>query len=118
MRFMKKCVCVAGFGVLCFGLTSYAQQSAQPATPPAPPIQMPAPTPNDTLKSVEVQPDHHVRFRIWAPSATDVKLRSEGPEATPNITPQEAYKNKGGVPLVKGDQGIWEVVIGPIEPGV
>lgn len=24
----------------------------------------------------------------------------------------------GGVPLVKGDQGIWEVVIGPIKPGL
>jgi len=24
----------------------------------------------------------------------------------------------GGVPMVKGDQGIWEVTIGPIEPGI
>ena len=79
---------------------------------------MPAPTPNDTLKSVEVQADRHVRFQIWAPGATEVKLHAEGPEATPNITPQEAYKNNGGVPLVKGEQGIWEVTIGPIEPGI
>jgi enterochelin esterase family protein len=79
---------------------------------------MPAPTPNDTLKSVEVQPDRHVRFRIWAPNASDVKLQAEGPESTPGITPEEAYKNMGGVPLVKREQGIWEVTIGPIEPGI
>ena len=50
-------------------------------------MQMPAPTPNDTLKSVEVQPDRHVRFRIWAPNMTEVKPHAEGPEATPGITP-------------------------------
>ncbi|HEY3706759.1 MAG TPA: alpha/beta hydrolase-fold protein [Terracidiphilus sp.] len=99
---------------------AFAQQAPQqPATSPQrPAFQMPAPTPNDTLKSAEVQPDRRVRFRIWAPNAAEVKLHAEGPEATPDITPQEAYKNMAGVPLVKGDQGIWEVVIGPIEPGV
>lgn len=111
-------------GSLVSGVLSVASFLAQPAPQPAnaatqrPAFQMPAPTPNDTLKSVEVQPDRHVRFRLWAPSATEVKLQAEGPEATPEITPQEAYKYMGGVPLVKGDQGVWEVVIGPIEPGV
>ena len=110
----------SALAVICAGLSGFAQQGApQPvAQPQRPAIQMPAPTPNDTLKSVEVQPDRHVRFRVWAPNATEVKLHAEGPEATPGITPQEAYKNMGGVPLVKGEQGIWEVVIGPIEPGV
>ena len=108
------------FGVLCVALSAFPQQAPpRPAAQPQQPaIQMPAPTPNDTLRSVEVQSDRHVRFRIWAPNATDVKLQAEGPEATPDITPQEAYKNMGGVSLVKGDQGIWEVVIGPIEPGI
>lgn len=106
-------------GSLVFGALPVASVFAQRAPQPAnaathlPAFQMPAPTPNDTLKSVEVQPDHHVRFRIWAPNATEVKL-----QATPNITSQEAYKNMGGVPLVKGDQGIWDVVIGRIESGV
>ncbi len=97
-----------------------AQQQTQPpgAQPQRPVFQMPAPTPNDTLKSVEAQPDHHVRFRIWAPNATDVKLQAEGPESTPGITPAEVYKNMGGTPMLKGDQGIWEVTIGPIEPGI
>jgi enterochelin esterase family protein len=101
-------------------LSALAQQATQPPAAPArpPAFQMPAPTPNDTLKSVEVLPDRHVRFRIWAPNATDVKLQAEGPESTPDITPQQAYKNVGGVPLVKGEQGIWEASIGPIEPGI
>ncbi len=66
----------------------------------------------------EVEPDRHVRFRIWAPNATEVKLHAEGPEATPGITPQETDKYMAGVPLTKGDQGVWEATIGPIEPGV
>jgi enterochelin esterase-like enzyme len=100
-------------------LHSTSLSAQQPSAPPSrPAFQMPPPTPNDTLKSVEVQADRHVRFRIWAPNATEVKLQAEGPEATPDITPAEAYKNMGGVPLVKGDQGIWETTIGPIAPGV
>ena len=96
-----------------------APAAASPTAPPAQPaFQMPPPTPNDTLKPVEVDADHHVHFRIWAPNATDVKVQAEGPESTPDITLQEAYKNIRGLPLVKDDRGVWEAVIGPIEPGV
>jgi enterochelin esterase family protein len=103
------------------GQTSFAQMAPQPPTPPA--MQIPAATPapaanpNDTLKSFVVMPDGRVQFRLWAPNAIEVKLHAEGPEATPGITPQEANKNQGGVAMVKGDQGIWEAVIGPITPG-
>ena len=51
-------------------------------------------------------------------NANEVKLHAEGPEATPGITPQETSKYAAGVPLTKGDQGVWEVTIGQIEPGV
>jgi len=98
-------------------VSSVAFGQAERQAPNQPAMQMPAPTPNDTLKSVEVMPDRHVRFRLWAPNATEVKLHAEGPEATPGITPQEANKYQGGVAMVKGDQGIWEAVIGPIEAG-
>jgi enterochelin esterase-like enzyme len=119
VRRMGKFMLMSGCGAMWFALMGNAQQTPPSAADsPAPPIRMPAPTPNDTLKSVEVQSDRHVRFRIWAPGATDVKLHAEGPEATPNITPEEAYKSNDGVPLVKGEQGIWEVEIGPIEPGI
>jgi enterochelin esterase-like enzyme len=105
----------AVFAGLCVSPLAFGQAAPQAPNPPA--MQMPAPTPNDTLKSVEVMPDRHVQFRLWAPGATDVKLHAEGPEATPGITPQEANKYQGGVTMVKGDQGIWEADIGPIEPG-
>ncbi|MBS1805596.1 MAG: esterase [Acidobacteria bacterium] len=118
MRLITKLICVSG--ILYLSLQAQSQEKIQqpPAQTPPPAFQMPAPTPNDTLKSIEVQPDHRVRFRIWAPAATEVKLSAEGPEATPNITPAEAYKNVGGVPMTKGEQGIWEAMIGPIEPGI
>jgi len=80
-------------------------------------MHFPAPTPNDTLQSVEVSAEGKVRFRIWAPNATDVKLQTEGPEATPGIKPDDLAKFND-IPLVKGDQGIWETTIGPIMPGV
>jgi len=108
----------AALGVLFVALAACAQQAPPQPAAQTPVFRMPPPTPNDTLKSVEVQPDHHVLFRIWAPSATEVKLQAEGPEATPGITPAEAYRNMGGVPMVKGGQGIWQVTIGPIQPGV
>ncbi|MGC2301004.1 MAG: alpha/beta hydrolase-fold protein [Acidobacteriaceae bacterium] len=110
---------VSAFGVLCVGLCVHAQQAPQqPAAPPPPAMKMPAPTPNDTLKSVEVEPDRHVRFRIWVPNAAEVKLHAEGSEATPGITPQETGKYMAGVALTKGDQDVWEATIGPIEPGL
>jgi enterochelin esterase family protein len=101
--------------LFCAPFISAQQPAAQPSHPV---FQMPAPTPNDTLKSVEVQADHHVRFRIWAPNANQVKIQAEGPESTPDATPEQVYGAMGGVPLVKGEQGIWEVAIGPIQPGI
>ena len=86
--------------------------AAQPALPP-----LPLPNPNSNITSVEVQPDHHVIFRIWAPDATAVKLRAEGLEATPGITPEQLAPTYGGFPMTKGDKGVWETTIGPITPG-
>ena len=35
------------------------------------------PTPNDTLRSPEVGPDHRVTFRIYAPKADEVTLSGD-----------------------------------------
>jgi len=102
----------------CAGSLPYIAAQQPPTQPQPPRLEFPPPTPNDTLKSVEVQPDHHVIFRIWAPNATDVKLQAEGPEATPEITPDAVRKAAAGVPMLKGDKGIWEVTVGPFEPGL
>jgi enterochelin esterase-like enzyme len=63
----------------------------------------PAPrTPNDTLRSPVVAPDGRVTFQLYAPKATEVTLRTEGP------APFENQK------LVKNEQGVWSATFGPV----
>ena len=46
-------------------------------------------TPNDTLRSPEVDAQGKVTFRLYAPQAQQVKLQAEGRDATPGITPEQ-----------------------------
>ena len=59
------------------------------------------PTPNDTLKSTEVAPDHKVTFRIYAPKASEVSVSGDF--------------GSGGK-LTKDDQGVWSITVGPLAP--
>lgn len=93
------------------GVLAFADQ-APPAVMPA------ASTPNDTLKSPEVASDGRVTFRIFAPGAKEVKLQSEGPEATPGLTAEQARKYMGGVLMTRAENGVWSFTLGPIQPGV
>ena len=111
---MKSAVLVSLIAALS-GLRAFAQTPQTAAEPPRP--AMPAPNPNSNITSVEVQPDRHVIFRIWAPDAATVKLQPEGPEATPGITPGQLAPTYGGFVMTKNDKGVWETTIGPIEPG-
>ena len=62
------------------------------------------PTPNDTLRSTDVLPDHKVAFRIYAPKASEVTLTGD-------------WQVPGGpVKLAKDDQGVWSVTVGPLAP--
>ena len=106
-----------GSALIALACTAALTAQPSPQKPDAPAVQRPAPTPNDTLKSVEVLPDRRVTFRLWAPSASQVTLHPEGPESTPGITPDELSKTMRGFPMQKNDQGVWEATIGPIEPG-
>lgn len=100
-----------------FAVQALAAQTPQPA--PAPQVAVrPAPTPNDTLKSVEVQSDRKVLFKLYAPKAAAVVLQAEGPESTPGFTAEDARKSMAGVPMTPGDDGVWQVTFGPIQPGV
>jgi enterochelin esterase family protein len=56
--------------------------------------------------SPEIHPDHRVTFRILAPKASEVTL--EGGWMAVKET----------VPLVKDDQGLWSVTVGPLKPTV
>ena len=58
------------------------------------------------VTSPEVAADHHITFRILAPKAESVKL-SAG----------DIPGNGQGAEMTKGTNGVWEVTIGPIDPG-
>jgi enterochelin esterase family protein len=64
-------------------------------------------TPNDTLKSPEVAPDHKVTFRIYAPKASEVTMAGDWMTQGPG---------GGGVKLEKDPQGVWSITVGPLVP--
>jgi len=64
------------------------------------------PTPNDTLKSPEVLPDHRVTFRIYAPKASEVSVSGDW-----------IAQGRGvGGKLEKDDKGVWSITVGPLVP--
>jgi len=65
-----------------------------------PPAQPPA------FVSPEVQGDRKVAFRIHAPNAQTVRLVGS-----------DMPQNLQGTAMTKGENGVWEVVLGPIDPG-
>jgi enterochelin esterase-like enzyme len=68
--------------------------------------QQPTPTPNDTLHSPVFTAPGWVAFRIYAPEAHEVTLAGgDIPEAARRTTP------------VRGENGVWEVTVGPLVPG-
>ena len=94
---------------------SARQSSEHSPRPPA--VAAPSATPNDTLRSPEVEQDNRVTFRLYAPDAHEVKLHAEGLEATPEITPEQLSKTSAGFPMTRAQNGVWSVTIGPIQPG-
>jgi enterochelin esterase family protein len=75
------------------------------ASTPAPRVlaQLPRrePTPNDTLQSTQVTPDHTVTFRIYAPKASDVFLSGDF---------------GAGGRMTKDEAGVWSLTVGPLAP--
>jgi len=75
--------------------------------------------------SPEVLPDRHVTFRLLAPNAQNVSLSGSDiprnafppPPAASEQTQQQGFAGRGGVPLAKGENGVWQVTIGPVDPG-
>ncbi|MDZ7341485.1 MAG: alpha/beta hydrolase-fold protein [candidate division KSB1 bacterium] len=63
-------------------------------------------TPNDTLISPRLLPENRLQFSIYAPEAKTVRLVAGD---IPNIG--------GGKELTKLENGVWEVTVGPIDPG-
>src|SRR5579862_9632902 len=86
--------------MLLFALAMAWQAAAQPARAPQ--------TPNSTLVSPEVMPDHTVVFRLYASKASEVTLTGDWMSGT----------DVKSVPLVKNEEGVWSVTAGPLTPDV
>jgi enterochelin esterase-like enzyme len=87
---------------LCAALTLCSSLCAQPAA--APPRGRGPQGPQVT--SPEISSDRHIIFRILAPKAETVRLAAG-----------DIPGNGSGTEMTKGTNGIWEVTIGPIDPG-
>ncbi len=83
---------------LALALLALVSVAAQPSRAQPPRRQ---PTPNDTLKSTEVAPDHKVTFRIYAPKADEVSVGGDF--------------GQGGK-MTKDDKGVWSITVGPLVP--
>ncbi len=71
------------------------------AQPPAGQPNRPAP-----VVSPEVATDRHITFRLSAPNAESVK-----------VSAGDIPGNNQGTAMTKGENGIWETTLGPIDPG-
>ncbi len=95
---------LASFAALVLSTTVQAQQEApKPAAPPARRFGGPR---GPHVLSPEVQADRRVTFRIHAPKADEVRLSAGDIQGDP-----------GQRGLTKGENDVWEVTLGPIDPG-
>src|SRR6185503_14663108 len=79
-----------------------AQQGAAPAAPPGRGRGEQGPA----VVSPEILKDGRVIFRVYAPQAQTVRL--VGTDIPGNLQ---------GAGMTKGENGVWEVILGPIDPG-
>lgn len=91
---MKKILCCSKVAWILLSFSLALNSSAQ--------FQRRNPTPNDTLKSVEVNISGQVTFRIYAPSAEKVSISGD----------------MGFFELAKNDIGVWSATTTGIKPGV
>ncbi len=100
IRFPAACLALL---TLCASTKPAAAQQPAPAPPTPPPARAPQ---GPVVISPEVQSDRRVVFRLLAPQADSVLV---GGGDIPG--------NQKGTPMVKGENGVWESTLGPLEPG-
>ncbi len=64
--------------------------------------------------SYEVQPDRTVVFKLRAPQATSVRLNGDFVQTAPAAP--GAPPPPGGKEMTKGEDGVWSVTVGPLNP--
>ncbi len=93
---IKRMVAATSASVWMFVLAGTLAQERPPQAPQTPPVVSP-----------EVLPDKRIVFRIQAPKAETVGLQAGDIPGMMRSAPQ----------FVKGENGVWEATVGPIEPG-
>lgn len=88
--------------VLAFSAAALAQPTTNPARTPMRGMQR-----GPMVVSPEVQADRRVTFRLLAARAENVSIASG----------DLAGVIRGAAQLTKGDNGVWEVTVGPVNPG-
>jgi enterochelin esterase-like enzyme len=91
---------------LTLALAAFAQPAAAPSAQPGRGMGAGRGPQGPQVVSPEVQADGHVTFRILAPQAERVTLSAGDIPGS----------NQGGT-MTKGTNGVWEVTLGPIDPG-
>ena len=80
---------------------------AQPGRgPQAPPVVSP-----------EVKAGRHIVFRIYAPKAEAVRLSASDIPGMGLGAGQAAAGQAPPGQMTKGENGVWEITVGPVEPG-
>ena len=88
-----------------------SQSIDAPASTPANAPTSPPPGSESSVRSPEVHADGHVTFRVYAPAAATVLVRAGGVEANPGATQADVTKALQGVPMIKGEDGVWSVTL-------
>jgi enterochelin esterase family protein len=90
----------------CVVALSMCAVSALAQAPPAPVPQGRGNSPAASVVSPEIGADRRVTFRIYAPNAQAIRLAAGDIPGVGQTTQ-----------LTKGENGIWQVTVGPIDPG-
>src|SRR5262245_21614661 len=92
-------------GILLMLIGPLVPPAASSAQPPAPAGRGTGPA-APAFASPEVLPDRRVVFRVFSPKADDVRLVGT-----------DVPRNMQGLSMSKGDNGVWEATVGPLDPG-
>ena len=96
---MKKSILLSAY--LCVAFPSIAQQALWSGS---------------EIVSPEINPDHSVTFRFYAPCAKSVSVTGDFLPARKVETPNGSFETPGFVPMVKNDSGIWEFTSSRLSP--
>src|SRR6267142_1703014 len=113
--FLLRSLSLGGIVIGLIALTTVAAQERSVSTAPAPAAQAPGPqrggaqVPMPT--SPEVHADRRVTFRVLAPNAQTVELRS------PGDIPGVGGRGVAPPQLTKNSDGVWERTVGPLPAG-